>query len=769
MRSRMIAYSLGIMAVCWFPVLPHRLWLYSLLIPLLILRRRKPVVGCYLLLVLLGCCYGVEYGYRLLNSQIPARYEEGEFWLRGDVIGLPVMNQRAQRFRVRVDSLRCIDDPQCQLALRTVQLSWYQLQTVVEPGQQVQLRVKLKRPWGVANPGGFDYQSWLIQQGIGAVGYVRRDENNRLSAASRFSLDYWRGRIRQVLDVHLAELKYRGIIKALLIGDKTAISARQWQLFSTTNTTHLMVISGLHIGLMAAVGFYFGRIVAIGSAGRLAPDRCAAVLSLLSALAYSAAAGFSLPTQRALVMVVVFMLGKYRRRELPVAQGLSLALLLCLLLDPLAPVTLSFWLSFSAVAVILYGVCGRLGGGFWRRALLSQYLVFIGLLPLLAFLLGQLSLLSPIANVLLVPLFSLLIVPLNFFAFLLLPMVPLWSMAVYQWLDSVLGLCLDFLGWLAHSGQYSLLRIPAIDPIDLLLAVAGVLIMLMPRAVPLRFAGCLLMLPLLLSKPPAIAPGDMDISVIDVGQGLSILVETADHRLLYDIGPAYSDSFSAATATVIPYLHHRGITVIDSLVLSHGDNDHSGNWPLFLSGIDVTEVFYGERLTPRALAVDFKPCVSGLGWNWDGVDFVFLHPMKESIGAIPAEKISSNNHSCVLKIIAGSTALLITGDIERRVELQLRRIIPSQLPADILIAPHHGSKTSSSWPFIRQVAARYVVFSSGYRNRFKHPASDVSKRYRLLNSVIYNTAEEGAIRFQVKKGKIISLSGYRSQLKRYWL
>jgi competence protein ComEC len=481
-------------------------------------------------------------------------------------------------------------------------------------------------------------------------------------------------------------------------------------------------------------------------------------------LFYSLAAGFSLPTQRALVMVAVVMAAIFLRRQLSAGYGLLLALLICLLLDPLAPASLSFWLSFSAVSVIVYGLCGRVMRTSWWQGLRVQWLAFIGLLPVLAVFFGQLSGLSPLANTVLVPVFSLFIVPLNFLSMLLVVVMPQWAGALFSLLDQVLGWQLDYLAWLLAVPFPTLLKVPAVHGFDLLLACVGVVILLLPRAMPLRCCGLVLMAPLLLTRPVAINKGDMVLTVLDVGQGLSVVVQTAKHVLVYDIGPAFSDSFSTGSAVVAPYLNNRGVDRVDMLVLSHSDNDHSGNWAQFIERVDVKGVAYGEALVSSPRGLTAHPCLAGEPWVWDDVTFSFYHPAGDERGTL-----SANNMSCVLKISTAGTSVLLTGDIERPVEARLVSSLSELLVSDILVAPHHGSKTSSSWPFIRSVKPKHIVFTTGYRNRFGHPHSDIVKRYRLQGTEIYNSASDGAIIFTVKQGKISSVQRYRSQLNRYWL
>ena len=807
MQLAMISMAAGIATVGLLPALPAPVGLPVLVLITVLLaavaiaqhRSHNPLLApqmgrlrLYTVAAgfLLGLSWGLYSGYQLLAKQLPASLEGRELWVQGTVVGLPERTarhgyngqlQQVQRFDLQLEALTAGSSAElAPTAMERLRLNWYGYQNL-EPGQRWRLRVKLKKPRGLANPGGFNYQAWLISRGYSASGYVRDPASGVLLSEAVGGVDRLRFAAAANIDQHTKALLHRGIIKALILGDKRGIDRQQWALFARTGTTHLMVISGLHVGLLSVLGFYFGRNISLLLCRRWAADRAGAITAITTAALYAAAAGFSLPTQRALVMITVAMLVLLCRREMGASGALLTALLVCLIIDPLAAHSLSLWLSFGAVCAIFLGSSGRRtalrnhASGRWagsgrdrlQRAWLSQSTVFIGMLPLLALMLGSVSALSPLANMVLVPLFTLLVVPLNMLAALMLGF-SLWladgqgSVAESLWLlvDAMIGYGLQLLSWLDRFSAAAFITVPAQPLAVMLLAFVGAAVLLLPRGLGLRAAAPLLLLPLFLYRPAPLDHGDMRLTVIDVGQGLSVLVETRHHRLLYDTGPSAGQTFSAAESAVIPLLKYRGISALDSLILSHGDNDHAGGLAHLQQQLPITGVLYGEVVP--GLPVMKRRCRRPHSWRWDAVVFELLSPM------VSTGRVSSNNRSCVLLISSGAVRVLLSGDIERRVEQQLVNSDAIELAATVLVAPHHGSNSSSSMAFIEAVGAQHVVFSSGYRNQFKHPTAQVVERYRRHGVIIHSTAEHGAVTFDVAGGQIVAVAHFRDRYRGYW-
>ncbi|MGK0499968.1 MAG: competence protein ComEC [Oceanicoccus sp.] len=781
MLKGMFLLSLGVAVISQLPVLLSlsTLLLLSVAIPILLSAIHFKVgsalcphqhnswlillIGGWLALST-GAIWGTVYGYQIIAKRLPPALEQRELLLQGQVIGLPeitvINGQPASRFELAVEGPVCPQDGgNCHIGLGKLRMKWYGDMEVL-PGQRWQLRVKLKSPRGMANPGSFDYEAWLVQRGIGGLGYVREHADNRLLAHHQ-TIDFWRWRAAEFIR-HLPKLSQGGLIRALLIGDRRGISTAQWQVFANTGTTHLMVISGLHVGLVG--GLLFGLSRRVANACRLArADRWAALIAMMAATSYALAAGFTLPTQRALIMLSVLLLVLVMRRNISALFGLLTALLLCLLHDPLAVISMSFWLSFIAVGGILYAMIGRrqaenIRGRIFNAFLLPQWVVFVAMLTPLVFLLGQISWLSPLANLLMIPLFTLLVVPAILTAVLLQFISSAWALMLWQAVDQLLAMAMGFLQSFNTLGADALISLSARPWSVLVLAALASLLLLLPRGFPCRYLGLLLLAPLLFYRPASLQPGDLDLTVLDVGQGLAVVVSTQHHHLVYDLGPALGTDFATATAVVRPYLRYRGIRLVDRLVLSHGDNDHAGGWSQFVDSIAVEQIDYGELLP--GLGDTAGSCHQRERWHWDGVFFEFITTKTKQ----PA---NANNRSCVLKISSAGLSFLLTGDIERESELALLAQ-QAELESTVLLSPHHGSATSSSWPFLKSVNPEIVIVSSGYRNRFGHPAKAVLNRYRSFNSEIANTADSGALALHVRAGVLQGPIAFRDQRHNYW-
>ncbi|MEH6910044.1 MAG: DNA internalization-related competence protein ComEC/Rec2 [Oceanicoccus sp.] len=781
----MMAISLGIAAVAFVPHLPtvsQLGWLIALSAVVLSVQRK----AILLVLFVAGFCWGSIYGITVSNSIIPVELESKALLVTGTVVGLPRVKlsrgKPALQFELAVTKPVCYEE-HCVSGIKRLKLTAYDTEEIL-PGQTWQLLVKLKRPHGMANPGGFDYQSWLIQQGIGGVGYVRSHSDNQLVCDNRWSLHRLRWVVSAAMDRQIGHLPFSSLLKALLIGDKRAIDKRQWDLFAATGTTHLMVISGLHIGLVSGFVFLFVRFLFAAALPWYRAEFWAALAAVGCALIYALAAGFTLPTQRALIMIIVGMLTIIFQRNIAPNTGFGIALTGCLIVDPLAVLSLSFWLSFSAVFIIFYSATGRLGSiGGPGKWLSTQLWVFIGLLPVLAILLGRTSFLAPLANVILVPLFSIILVPFNLIAGIVAMGDGDIAVEIWWWLNRGLVLVNRYLEWLVGVGHQGIITVPGRPLTISILVVIGVFVLLLPKGVPLKWMGAILLLPLFLYQPSQLPEGDVKFTVLDVGQGLATIIQTRNYTLVYDVGARWGEDFDMAQAAVIPYLQREGIGHIESLVISHGDNDHAGSLPSILTSMLVSELYLGEPLeqletsqwdgvTYNNVAALQKPCVAGTQWQRDAVTFQFLHP---DVASRPSKRHAAlprrnaNNHSCVLRISAGNVVMLLTGDIESSVELALIGQKNGLLAATVLVAPHHGSRTSSSWPFVKKSDPKYVIFSSGYRNQFSHPHKEIVGRYRSVGSTVLTTATSGAIEFYVREGKLGPPHQYRLSVQHYWL
>lgn len=703
----------------------------------------------------------------LLAQQLPRELENRDLQVEGTIRGLPESLAAGRlRFVFDIDCYR--DGGVCHALPLKTRLNWYRNIGEVHPGERWQLRVRLKRPRGFANPGGFDYERWLLAAGIRATGYVRHAGlNRRLDASAAVTIHSVRERLANGLAGRLAgDSLAAALLPALGVGDRSRMTHVQWDVLRTTGTGHLLAISGLHVGLVASLLFGLVRYTWAGAGlCRYWPARHAAALaSIVAALGYSLLSGFQVPAQRALVMITVFMLSGFVSRKPSPWQTWSLALWLVMWLDPLSVLTPGFWLSFGAVAAILYLGVGHQGGGSkWYRISRLQLLLPLALLVPGWVWFQQISVVAPLVNLLAIPWTGLLVVPPLLAGLVSLLLWPAAATVFLKLAAISSGLLWQGLEWFSRWPG-NLLHLPAITFPGAIILVAGVTAVLATRALPVRLAGLLLLLSVMLAPAPRPESGNVWLTVLDVGQGLSAVVQTRRHVLVFDAGPAFRSGFDTGKAVVAPYLRWLGYNFLDRLMISHADNDHAGGAAairtMFHTGrIDSGETDkLGERLDPGTRrddgADDLYPCRAGQHWEWDRVRFEILSPA--------GLDESGNNASCVLRVTArDGRSILLPGDIERRVERRLLQQAAQKLPASVLLAPHHGSRTSSSRAFIAAVNPELVIFSTGYLNRFGFPRPDISERYRKQGAVQLNTADEGGIQVQIDADRPLSVSRYR--------
>lgn len=759
--SRTIGFLVGVLLLQRLAVLPPVGWaaLALLLLPVLCAAGTW---GRLAAAVAAGFLWAWLYAAVALAPTLPPNLEGRDLAVRGRV-GAPVqVLPHGARFVFDVQNLSVAGVRQ---PFNTrLKLSWYGHPPPLHSGETWHLTVRLKRPHGFANPGGFDYEAWLYRRGIRATGYVRaRSPNRRLAQPSGYPVqrmrEYLRERLRQVQ----GDAPDGGVLTALAVGLKDDVPAQCRALLRATGTGHLLAISGLHVGLVAALALaVMSRVWRLHArtVELLAAPRAAAWAALVAGLVYSALAGFSIPTRRAFVMLAVVVGGVLLGRPAAPARLWALALLTVLLLDPRATLAPGFWLSFGAVAVIGWSLAGHRDLPRWRRTLRMQTALSLALVPVGLAAFQQASLVAPIANLIAVPWVGLLVIPLTLTGTLLTLVWPAGAGACLWLAGHLLQVLWPVLAWLArwpgavwHHGA----------PSDgaLALAVIGVAWLLAPRGIPARWLGVVLSLPALAFSPGRPNPGAVWLTVLDVGQGLATVVRTHGHTLVYDTGPRYSARFDAGAAVLVPFLRQRGIRGLDLLILSNADNDHAGGARSLVSTVPVKKVLSG---TPRALAaLKADLCHAPQSWTWDGVTFRVLHPAAGT-------DLRGNDASCVLRVEgAGGGALLLTGDIEAGAERRLLARSSGELASTVLVAPHHGSRTSSTAAFVAAVAPRYVVFSTGYRNRYGFPKAAVQARYRAVGATLLDTAHTGAIQLRLNSdGTITGPQRWRVRNARYW-
>jgi competence protein ComEC len=752
-----IGFVAGVVLVQQLPALPG-LWAYAVLGTFLAACVRFRLSGAAAFT--LGLIWAIVYAAIRLHDALPAAAERQQALVEGTVLTIPEAMERGVRFDFAIG--RVLDPAGGTLPAR-VRLSWYDEAAAPKAGERRRLRVSLRRPHGMENPGGFDYEQWLFAEGIRAVGYVRDSSRNVLlesRPADLLSPRVWRQAVYDRLSAALAGSPVAGLIKALTMGAEDGITSEQWEVLRRTGTAHLIAISGSHIGLIAAFVFFLVRS-ACARLGvlRWPPPRIAAIAGLIAALLYSALADFAIPTQRAMVMLGIAMGAVILQRNLNAPHVLATALLAVVLYDPLSVLSPGFWLSFGAVALIAFALSGRTGkASAWKSLVKINWATALGLAPILLLFFRQVSLVSPVANLLAVPVLGTLLIPVCLTGTLLLPILPPVGAGLLQAAEFILIRTWPALEWLsAHPlAQWSHAE-PPLWTIPL--ALLGTLLLLAPRGVPARWLGLVLLLPAVASEPTRPMPGAFRLTLLDVGQGLAAVVETRHRTLIFDTGAKLGPRFDMGSAVIEPYLRHRGLDRIDALIVSHGDNDHIGGARSLLGRFPVEQTYTSvpEKLAEFPTAV----CAAGQRWTWDGVEFDMLGPIERS------EK--ENDNSCVLRVQGRSGSALLTADIERTAESLLVERYGGRLRSDILVAPHHGSNTSSTREFLKAVTPKFALIPAGYLNRFGFPHRAVLERYGDIRAAPLNTAETGAIIAVVgDEENGTHLISYRSEHRRYW-
>nr|VFJ44621.1 MAG: competence protein ComEC [Candidatus Kentron sp. FW] len=775
MRTAAIGFLSGILFLTGLSDLPDPFFVSLLPILILLAIFSSRATGIPRAVPMLAWV-GAGFLWALLRAEsgvsniLPEDLEGHDLVLDGIIVSVPARSGPKTGFLLDIVALKTSDHDFHRGEWgpgQRIRLNWYGRSPRLLPGERWRLTARLKRPNGFRNPGGFDYEKWLFRQGIRATGYVKsRLENRKLQGEDRFSLDHVRYRLAQLIRQHLADSPHAGIVKALAIGVRDDVTQEQWATLRSTGTAHLMAISGLHIGLITTLIFFgIRKTLPTGMALVMPAQRTAALVATVGALGYAALAGFSLPTVRALIMVCVVMAGVFWRRHTAVGASLALALFAVLLLTPLAVLSIGFWLSFVAVAVILFGMTGHLSvRNLWWRWGRVQVLIAVGLLPLTLLFFQQHPLASPIANLVAIPWVGFVVVPLVLVGTCLVGVFPDLGGFLLGLGDSAIAVIWPFLQGL-ESLDFVYRKI-ATPPLWAVLAGGiGVILLLLPRGMPGRWLGVIWLLPLFFIPAPRPNNGEIWFHLLDVGQGLAAVVRTREHVLIYDVGPAYSANFNAGGAVLVPFLQSQDIQSVDRVIVSHRDRDHIGGLKSLLEEFPIDTLMTNAPLTKKSASLHPRgslPCRDGMKWHWDGVDFRILHPP-------PGRKVSGNNDSCVLSVSGPAGTILLPGDIEHAAEQRLLRDHAKELDVDILVAPHHGSGTSSSRLFIRAVTPRHALFSVGYRNRFGLPTDAVMTRYRQSGARLLSSDRHGTITFHLTPGKGISAPDtHRQEARHFW-
>ena len=732
-----ICMLLGVCACLLLPVLPARGWLLAVL-ALGVACWARDGAGRLAGALLVGVGWaGLQAGWAL-SAQLPARAQARDWRIAGRVIGLPQVEARRTRFDFLADG--CPAGPEVPCG-RRLQLAWYDETDAVAPGprarlqagQRWQLLVRLRAPRGLVNPGGFDSERYALARHVAAIGYVRAAPLAR-ALGPPTGIDAWRARMSARIAAH-APAGAQRFVRALALGDTGGLDDADWATLRAAGLTHLIAISGFHVGLVAG----FGALLAAGlwrllpRLGRWLPRQVTAgVAATLFACGYALLSGGALPTVRTVLMIAVVALARCGRRPAGAVAALALATLAVLLVDPLAPLVAGFWLSFAGVAWLVWCLPTH-GLPAWRAFLSAQGVATLGLLPLTVALFGQASLVGPLANLLAIPWWSLVVVPACLLGVAAETLHTGWGTPAWWLAGHAFEPSWRLFAWLAQ-GRFALWWLPEGAWFALPLAVLGAFWLLLPRGVPGKPLAALLWLPLLLPDLDLPREGEATVTTLDVGQGLSVLVRTRGHALLFDTGPAVADGFDAGERVVVPALHALGVHRLDRIMVSHGDADHAGGLDAVRRELPALEV-----LGPAGAPIPLQTaCRAGQAWAWDGLRFEVLHPAR----GFPYLR---NESSCVLRVDTAHGAVLLTGDIGQVIERGLLRTRPAALKAQVVLVAHHGSSESSDPGFVRTTGARLALVSAGADNRFGHPQRQVVRRWQGEGAEVLNTADSGAL------------------------
>jgi competence protein ComEC len=647
-----------------------------------------------------------------------------------------------------------------------IQLAWYRSKEKPKAGERWRLTVKLKPPGGFQNPDTFDYAQWLYAKKIGATGYVlSKGKNIKVDNANITSIQGWRQQISTRIDQVCPDCQNIGLLKALIIGYRGDIPHQVKLQLQDSNTAHLLAISGLHVGLISGLFYWVAGFNWRKWGYRVWPNKLefAATAGLAAAIGYAALAGFSLPTQRALIMLIILYLSLILRNRLNLIDNLALAVTVILILSPTSLLSVSFWMSFLAVLVIGFSIfLLKPVKSRFKQLLLLQLLFTVLLLPVNILFFGQVGPASFLANIVAIPTISFIVLPGSILAMSCLLFNDGLANIVFQVIDLVLDGLIYFLGLLLDSGL-SAIKLTAPPIMMLVLMVAGLVVLLLPIGLRRIYLSLSLMAPVIFWNPGKLQPGSFRVDVLDVGMGTSLVVRTENHSLVYDFGPGKATGYNSGSGIIRPFLNAQGIGQPDLFIISHVDQDHSGGFYAFQKEANPGALVTG---TPVLVRKTFglpnlpRSCHKMNGWVWDGIAFEFFSSNQLS------QRSSTNDRSCVLKI-SGSHRVLITGDIESNQEAALIQRYGSQLKADILLAPHHGSLTSSSVDFIDAVGPKHTVFNAGLYNRWNFPKPEIMKRYQNVGSEIYRTDQDGSIEITSQLDELI-LSRYRDKRRQRW-
>lgn len=752
-----------------------------------------------LIAILIAWLWAMGWGIWQMQQQLPKELENKHILVEGYISGIPIENQRRVKFDFTVDTVIGYQN-KTYGPISSIQLSWYNKKPdlLLVVGQKWRFKVKLKRPHSFMNPGGFDYEAWLLQKGIRARGYVYKEAKliAESSPKSYFLMKH-RQAIKEKIKKSEISLPATAIITALMLGDRSLMRAQDYKLFRLGGISHLLAISGLHVTLVGGgiflLAFFLLRysfVLHKGFFGRFIPSfnilRCAAFCSLIFLWLYALWTGFSLPVQRAAIMLSVVFISLMSSHFYRLLTVYFIAMAVVLIINPLAGTGAGFYLSFTSFAIIVLiskyfipalrpiKLQSTINNGFIKERIarfffdmgIIQLVILCGLVPLIAIFFYELSLIGIVVNLIAIPLTSFVIMPwilLSNFLLFTIPLLGSYSIIALAWVLDFLYEGLYFITQFPYASVY----IPQPDIIAIFLVFLAIILMIFGLRPYNYFFSLLLFLPFFYPFSPKIPERQLMVTFLDVGQGLAIHLRTSNHHLIYDMGASFSSGTDLGKLVISPYLLSKGHYRINRIVISHNDNDHSGGLLGFLDSIQADTLmmnFNPDLSDDNIKEASIQACVKGTSWQWDGVVFEILHPNTKPL---QLKGKSRNNNSCVLLVSVGNNKLLLTGDITSKVENSLARDFPN-MKVSLLQVPHHGSKSSSSLKWLKQIAPEYAVFSSGYLNPYKHPHPAVQSRYDKLKVKNWTTWQSGALSFIMDNQTTSFLGSYRDKHRKYW-
>ncbi len=753
-----IAVLTGAILACFQTQSMDIYWLSLLPVSLFFSWFHRP--GRLFWLLLSSFLYTSLHVYLHLQHRPSDEIARNTLSVSGKVASIPVYRGTSARFIYQVNSTQSASGlPQ------RIRLSWKNPPQVLHAGQVWRLEIRLKPAHGFQNPGGFDYERWLFVKGIQATGYVVNGSEAQLLDQNPLAIDYLRERVNAWIQSHCVDCRYAGLLQALSTGYRGNIGDQERELLRNSGTAHLIAISGLHIGVIAAFVFFLAHHAWNLFFCRTPFKRSEFcwLLSWLVVFIYCLLSGFELPAQRAFIMFSILGLLNLLRVPTNLLSSVMTTLVVVLAFSPLSVLSESFWLTLCALAIILLGsFMMQNQHARWRQLLQVQWLFSLLFIPLTLIIFHQIHSASLLANLIAVPLVSLVIVPVNFVLLIFFFLPDSWLDMAYALMDRLVALLIDYLQLLQQLGLQAI-QLHSVSVWQLMLVLLLLLMIVLPAGI-LRMRSWLLLLPAIILWPGK-QSGDvlLKLAVLDVGTGNAVIIQTRHHSLVYDFGPGNRRGYSTGAWVVAPFLQHQGIHQVDQLIISHNDQDHAGGLYAIIGAFQQRPVASG---TPASLRRSF-PELSGVRdchdmppWRWDGVQFEFLTTRQDGSS-------SENNRSCVLRISLAGHHLLLTGDIEAEQEAALVKQYSDRLKAEVLLAPHHGSETSSSQAFVQAVAAQHVVFSAGYLNHWKFPRQAVIERYQATAARLYRTDHDGAIQVYCNLGAC-RVEKFRQRYPRIW-